>query len=93
MVKSAQPFLITDPQSGETIALREWVKQHLQQYLQKQQPDHDPRDLHTLLVTEMEIALFEVLLRYCRGNQSRIADILGINRTTLRSKLKKYPLY
>ena len=30
------------------------------------------------------------LLQECRGNQSRVARILGINRRTLYRKLQKY---
>jgi Fis family transcriptional regulator len=32
------------------------------------------------------------VLDYTRGNQSRAAEILGLNRATLRKKLKQYEL-
>jgi len=39
---------------------------------------------------EVEEPLFRAVLGYAAGNQSRAADILGINRGTLRKKLKNY---
>ena len=41
---------------------------------------------------EVEPPLFEAVLDYTRGNQSRAAEILGLNRATLRKKLKQYEL-
>ena len=39
----------------------------------------------------MAVELAEVL-RHFEGNQTRAADALGINRATLRKKLKRYGL-
>jgi Fis family transcriptional regulator len=41
---------------------------------------------------EVEEPLFRVVMDYTRGNQSQAAGILGINRGTLRKKLKTYSL-
>ena len=41
---------------------------------------------------EVERPLFEAVMKYTRGNQSQAAGILGINRGTLRKKLKTYEL-
>jgi Fis family transcriptional regulator len=53
---------------------------------------HKPGDLYQLVLGEVEPPLFQVVLDYTRGNQSRAADILGLNRATLRKKLKQYKL-
>ena len=53
---------------------------------------HKPGDLYQLVLGEVEPPLFEVVLDYTHGNQSRAADILGLNRATLRKKLKQYEL-
>ncbi len=42
------------------------------------------------MLREVEEPLFRAVLDYTEGNQSRAADILGMNRGTLRKKLKDY---
>lgn len=51
-----------------------------------------PGDLYDLVLSEVERPLFQTVLKYTDGNQSRAAEILGINRGTLRKKLKSYSL-
>ena len=51
-----------------------------------------PADLYDLVLREVEEPLFRVVLDYAEGNQSRAAGILGINRGTLRKKLKRLGL-
>jgi Fis family transcriptional regulator len=53
---------------------------------------HKPGDLYQLVIGEVEKPLFRAVLRYTNGNQSEAAEILGINRGTLRKKLKEYKL-
>ncbi len=40
--------------------------------------------------TEVEAPLLEEVMTYTRGNQTRAAIMMGINRGTLRKKLKQY---
>jgi Fis family transcriptional regulator len=51
---------------------------------------HAPGHLYDLVMREVEEPLFRAVLDYSAGNQSRAADILGINRGTLRKKLRVY---
>lgn len=51
---------------------------------------HCPNELYELVLTEVEPPLLEVVLQHTRGNLSKAAQILGLNRATLRKKLKKY---
>ena len=51
-----------------------------------------PSELYDLVISEVEQPLLEAVLEYTDGNQCRAADILGINRGTLRKKLKTYNL-
>ena len=44
------------------------------------------------MLGEVEKPLFSAVLDYTNGNQSEAAEILGINRGTLRKKLKVYKL-
>ena len=53
---------------------------------------HQPAELYQLVMGEVEKPLFKAALEYTGGNQSQAADILGINRGTLRKKLKVYKL-
>jgi Fis family transcriptional regulator len=53
---------------------------------------HKPGDLYQLVIGEVEKPLFKAVLSYTNGNQSLAAEILGINRGTLRKKLKSYDL-
>lgn len=51
-----------------------------------------PGDLYELVMGEVEKPLFKAVMDYTGGNQSQAAGILGINRGTLRKKLKTYSL-
>ena len=51
-----------------------------------------PGDLYELVIGEVERPLFKAVLDYTQGNQSQAAGILGLNRGTLRKKLRYYSL-
>ena len=51
-----------------------------------------PDDIYRMVIDNVEQALFANMLQRTEGNQTQAADMLGINRTTLRSKLKAYRL-
>ena len=51
-----------------------------------------PGDLYDLVLGEVERPLFKAVMDYTHGNQCQAAGILGINRGTLRKKLKTYSL-
>ena len=53
---------------------------------------HKPAALYQLVMREVEMPLFSAVMDYADGNQSEAAEILGINRGTLRKKLKTYKL-
>jgi Fis family transcriptional regulator, factor for inversion stimulation protein len=53
---------------------------------------HAAGDLYGMVLSEVERPLFEAVMNYVRGNQSKAAKILGINRSTLRKKLDHYKL-
>ncbi len=54
--------------------------------------DEMPTDLYELILREVELPLLTVVLEQTRGNQTKSAQILGLNRGTLRKKLKTYNL-
>lgn len=53
---------------------------------------HAPKDLYDTILAQVEPPLLRATLIYCEGNQSRAADVLGLNRATLRKKLKQYKI-
>ena len=53
---------------------------------------HGANGLYQMVIGTVEKPLLEAVLRQARGNQTKAAEILGINRGTLRKKLKQYGL-
>lgn len=53
---------------------------------------HEPGNLYEMVVREVERPLLETVMVHTRGNQSKAAKLLGINRGTLRKKLKIHNL-
>ncbi|WP_367680491.1 DNA-binding transcriptional regulator Fis [Candidatus Fukatsuia anoeciicola] len=72
-------------------SLRDSVQQLLKNYF-SQLNGEDITQLYELVLTEVEQPLLDRIMQYTRGNQTRAAGILGINRGTLRKKLKKYSM-
>ena len=76
--------------NGRELPLRNHAERALSDYFTSLN-GHRPARLY-LVLREVEEPLFRVVLDYVHGNQSRAADILGINRGTLRKKLKQFGL-
>lgn len=53
---------------------------------------HPPNGLYEMVIGEVEYPLLKMVMHHTRGNQSKAAEMLGINRGTLRKKLDKYGL-
>ena len=49
-------------------------------------------DVYDMVISEVERPLLEIVMRHVKSNQCRAAELLGINRNTLRKKLKHYKL-
>ena len=52
-----------------------------------------PENLHSLIMKKVEKPLLAQILKRTGGNQVHASKILGINRNTLRKKMKMYGLY
>ncbi|ATX77820.1 MULTISPECIES: DNA-binding transcriptional regulator Fis [Reinekea] len=52
----------------------------------------DVTNVHQMVLTEVEAPMLEAVMRYCRDNQTKASKVLGLNRGTLRKKLKEYGL-
>ena len=52
----------------------------------------DVTDVYDMVLCEVEAPLLESVMQHVKGNQTRASEILGLNRGTLRKKLKQYGL-
>ena len=63
------------------------VGRHLQRYFDLQGDMLPPDGLYGRILREIEVPLIEIALDATHGNQAKCADLLGINRNTLRKKI------
>lgn len=76
-------------QQGET--LRDCVEKTMRNYFSNLE-GQPVTDVYQMVLSEVEAPLLETVLEYTRGNQTKAAIVLGLNRGTLRKKIKQYGL-
>ena len=86
-VETAIVHLKPETQTHNT--LRDCVREALETYL-RDMDGHGSGDIYQLVLKEVEKPLFDTILRHTEGNQTKAAELLGINRGTLRKKLKEH---
>lgn len=69
--------------------LRESVRQAMDHYL-AQLDGQEVTELYDLVLSEVEAPMLEAIMQFTRGNQTKASQMMGINRGTLRKKLKRY---
>ena len=74
---------------NNSASLREHVLEALENYF-NYLDGSQPVNVHNLVLEEVESALYEAIMKFTKGNQSRAAILLGVSRGTLRTKLKYY---
>jgi Fis family transcriptional regulator, factor for inversion stimulation protein len=67
------------------------VERSLDEYFRKLDGE-PPHGVYDMVIAHVERALLMSMLERAHGNQSQAADMLGLNRNTLRAKLNKYRL-
>jgi len=72
-------------------SLRQSVEQSLTQYF-NELDGQQTTALYDLFMHQVEAPLFECVMQHTQDNQSKAAALLGLNRGTLRKKLKQYDL-
>lgn len=82
----ADPATSSPPQP-----LREVVETAMRRYFEHLDGSQ-ATDLYAMVMAEVEAPLLACVLEHTDGNQTRAADVLGLNRGTLRKKLKLYGL-
>ena len=71
--------------------LGNWLQKTIKQYVGAMK-DHENGQLYDLVLSGVERPLVEMVLKETGGNQTQAANVLGINRNTLRKKIKEYDL-
>ena len=77
-----------EPRATETASLSELVEGHLGRYFARYGRELPPPGLYDRVIREVEQPLITAALAATRGNQIRAAELLGLNRNTLRSRIK-----
>jgi Fis family transcriptional regulator, factor for inversion stimulation protein len=90
-IASGQPVSASTTAQLPAQSLRDYVEKAVTNYFQHLE-GQDVTEVYNMVLSEVEAPLLEVVMKYCRHNQTKAADILGLNRGTLRKKLKQYGL-
>lgn len=64
------------------------VEEFITQYFEAHKGDLPAAGLYQRLLKEFERPLLEITLQQLQGNQKKAAEVLGINRNTLRKKIQ-----
>ena len=67
------------------------VEKSLDEYFHKLDGEQ-PHGIYDMVIANVERSLLATIMMRAGGNQTQAADMLGMNRNTLRSKLVKYKL-
>jgi Fis family transcriptional regulator len=77
----------------QAVSLEKLVKSKLEVLFDKQkETDVELNGLYDLVMEQVERPLIELALRNYNGNQVRAAQLLGINRNTLKKKIDLYKI-
>jgi two-component system nitrogen regulation response regulator GlnG len=78
----------TVPQNGQAETLQEAVERHLNDYFAEFGSSLPPPGLYHRIIRDVEYPLVSAALAATRGNQIKAAELLGVNRNTLRKKIR-----
>jgi two-component system nitrogen regulation response regulator GlnG len=68
------------------------VETHVGQLLREYEPNLPPPGLYQRVIDRVEAPLIAMALNACGGNQIKAADLLGLNRNTLRKKIRTHSI-
>jgi two-component system nitrogen regulation response regulator GlnG len=84
---AARPSSAVVPQRGGSESLSNSIENHLKRYFDLHGDELPPAGLYDRILKEVELPLIALSLAATRGNQLKTAELLGINRNTLRKKI------
>jgi Fis family transcriptional regulator len=77
----------------QSVSLEKLVKSKLEVLFQQQREAQvELTGLHSVVIEQVEKPLIDLALRACKGNQVKAAQMLGINRNTLKKKIDAYKI-
>ena len=76
-------------QKSKNKPLSEQVRKAMKKYFATL-GDAAPANIYEMVMTEVEPELLKAVMKYANYNQSKAANVLGLNRATLRKKLYRY---
>lgn len=85
---SGEVALSSAADGSNAASLSAAVEVHLERYFSRHGDSLPPPGLYDRVLREIELPLIALTLSATRGNQLRAADLLGINRNTLRKKIR-----
>lgn len=85
------PLATAQEAEAEAQTLRDSVERSMNNYF-AHLDGQDVTDVYQMVLSEVEAPLLETVMAYVKGNQTKAAILLGLNRGTLRKKLKQYGL-
>ncbi len=71
--------------------IQDVVRKSLDKYF-RDLGEQEPRNVYDMVVLTVERLILEAVMARAEGNQSHAAEMLGINRNTLRKKLQQHGL-
>jgi two-component system nitrogen regulation response regulator GlnG len=87
---------IADRQAMPTIAgpmdVSSAVETHVAQVLREHEPRLPPAGLYQRVIDKVEAPLIAMVLNACGGNQIKASELLGLNRNTLRKKIRAHSI-
>ena len=74
---------------NEASEISKSLEKHISKYFQSLGGNPPASGLYQIILKEVEAPLISLTLSLCHGNQIKAAKLLGINRNTLRKKIKE----
>ena len=90
---ASQPAMAEIADLGREDRLSASVERHLKRYFDLMGGNLPPPGLYQRILREVELPLIEIALEATGGNQAKCADLLGINRNTLRKKITELDIH
>jgi two-component system nitrogen regulation response regulator GlnG len=87
-VTRSSATIIPYPEPQQQDCLSSTVERHLRAYFSAHEQHAPASGLYDRVLQEIERPLLAIVLDECDGNQLRAAEMLGLNRNTLRKKIR-----